>query len=124
MRSLEEFHEQTDALTALMRVKLGVRGSSFAAVLARAGRHLPRHIRADGQMLSQALSRADHPRLALTLDLPSLQRAAQSMRTHLDGIDVADRRWGFFLGLLGGMAFNLLAFAALLILFLVWRGLV
>ena len=53
-----------------------------------------------------------------------LGKAAGALETHLKSIDLADRRKGFFLGVLGTMAFNILLLAALLFAVLRWRGLI
>ena len=109
-------------LTELMRKKLGVRARSFPAALSRAGRRLPRHLRREAQALAAALPLADHPKLRQTLDMPQLDAAARDLQAFLQSIDLADRRKGFILGVLGTIAFNLLALAALAVLILAWRG--
>lgn len=122
MRNADEFVREIEELRELMVRKLGVRAKSFPAALSRAGRRLPRAIRREGQVLAQAIPLSDHPKLARTLDTDRLGRAAVAMREYLDGIDLADRRWGVFLGILGSIAFNFLLAAALVIVWLAWRG--
>ena len=112
------------AITALMHAKLGARGASLRAALRQAGRRLPRRIRGQARLLAEAEPFAHHPRLRLTLDAAALARAAGAVEAHLDAIDLADRRKGWWLGMLGGMAFNMLAFFALLVALLRWRGIV
>ena len=110
------------ATMILLREKLGVRGATLAAALHRARHSLPRHVYRRGLILAEAEPLADHPKLSLTLDAPALAAAAQDVRAHLDSIDLADRRKGWWLGMLGGLSFNLILFVALLIGVLVWRG--
>ena len=63
-------------------------------------------------------------RLRLILDTPRLEKAAHEVQAHLRSISLADRRWGWFLDTLGSLAFNLLALAVLVLIFLLWRGLI
>ena len=63
-------------------------------------------------------------RLAVTLDLKRPSEAAERVIAHLRAIDVADRRKGLILSILGSMAFSVLVVLALLVIVLVWRGFV
>lgn len=119
-----EIETRIAGITALMHAKLGGRGSSLRAALGRAGRRLPRRIRSQARLLAEAEPFAHHPKLRLTLDDAALSKAAGEVEAHLNAIDLADRRKGWWLGMLGGMAFNLLAFLALLVVVLRWRGIV
>ncbi|MDF1717459.1 MAG: hypothetical protein P1U75_12420 [Antarcticimicrobium sp.] len=119
-------HAQTPdriaGITALMQARLGARGATLRAALHQARHQLPRRIRAQAARLAEAEPFAAHPRLRLTLDADALDKAAREVEAHLNAIDLADRRKGWWLGMLGGLVFNMLAFAALLIAVLVWRG--
>ena len=106
----------------LLRTKLGVRGTSAERALSRSKRLLPSWAQGALAELARAEQVLDHPRLSLTLDRAALSRSARELRAHLKTIDVADRRKGWWLGMLGGLSFNLIAFTALLIGVLVWRG--
>ncbi|MDP5217770.1 hypothetical protein Q5Y75_11110 [Ruegeria sp. 2205SS24-7] len=116
--------EQQIAQTiAMLRAKLGVRGKTLAAALRRARHRLPKHIYKQALLLAQVEDRAAHPKLRLTLDSPKLADAAEKVQTHLDAISLTERRKGWLLGMLGGLVFNLLLLAVLLLLFLLWQGL-
>ena len=119
-----EVAARCDDLCRLMEDKLSLRRGPFEARLHRAGRRLPARIRAQGQIVAQAAAMAAHPRLARRIDHTAVDRAYIEMRNHLKGIDAADLRRGAVLGVLGGLAFNLLLFAALVLAFLRWRGMV
>lgn len=108
----------------LLREKLGVRARDLASALRRARYRLPRRVYNRGMLLAGAQDRARHPKLRLTLDMPVLAGAAREIQAHLRAIDLADRRKGWWLGMLGGLAFNILLLIALVIAFLVWRGLI
>ena len=114
--------ERVNQIRELMRQKLGVRGRSFSAALAKANRRLPRSLRKDGRLLADALPMAEHPKLRQTLDMRRLEGAAASLQAHLEAVDMADRRKGWILGVLGTIAFNLLVLSAIALGLLIWRG--
>jgi len=119
-----EIEDRIAEIAALMRAKLGARGATMRAALRNGHHRLPRRVRGQARLLAEAERLADHPKLRLTLDAEALGKAAGAVEAHLKAIDLADRRKGWWLGMLGGMAFNILAFVALLIVVLRWRGLV
>ncbi len=108
--------------SALLREKLGARGGSLEKALGKARNRLPRRIYKQGLLLAKAQGTAHHPKLRLTLDHASIDKAAREVQAHLSAIDLADRRKGWVLGMLGGLSFNLILAVALLIAFLMWRG--
>ena len=111
-------------LCALLDEKLSLRRGPLQTRLNRAGRRLPARIRAQAQLIAEAETLATHPKLSLRIDRDRVARAHAEVRAHLRAIDAADRRRGAVLGLLGGLAFNMLLLAALTLAFLRWRGLV
>lgn len=117
----EAFKGELEGLRQLMRQKLGVRGRDFPSALARAGRQLPRALRAEGKAVVAALPMLDHPKLARTIDGARMAQATAALRDHLGAIDLADRRKGFWLGVLGSMAFNILLVIVIAVVFLAWR---
>lgn len=92
--------------------------------LKRARRRLPRRVYRQGRKLAAAVPLIEHPRLRLTLDEKPLRGAAREVRAHLEQIDLADRRRGLWLSILGSIGFSLLTVIALLVVVLRWRGLV
>ena len=111
-------------LCALLDEKLSLRRGPLQTRLSRAGRRLPARIRAQAQLVVEAETLAAHPKLALRIDRDRVACAHAEVRAHLRSIDPADRRRGAILGLLGGLAFNLLLLAGLTLAFLRWRGFV
>ncbi|WP_050603279.1 hypothetical protein [Ruegeria sp. 6PALISEP08] len=109
---------------ALLRAKLGVRDKTLEASIRKAKRRLPRRVYKQAMVLARSEAMAAHPKLRLVLDTPKLNHASEVVQGHLSAINLADRRWGWFLGMLGGLAFNLLALTTLLLVFLWWRGLI
>jgi len=110
-----------DVLSEL-RAKLGVRGKDLATALSKARHRLPRRIYNLGQVLVAAEPLAGHPKLGLTLDQTALTAAAEEINAHLAAIDLAERRKSWWLGILGGLSFNLILMVVLLIVVLRWRG--
>ena len=114
--------EMAAALAQLLHRKLGARGDGLEAKLRRAGRKLPRRIRRLALEIVAAEKLEAHPRLARQTDKAALARAFAAVAKHLDAIDLAERRRGLILGILGSVALALLTIFAALTAFLVWRG--
>ncbi len=119
----KELQACTDRLADLLAEKLHLSRGSFERRMRRAGRRLPKRLHQQAAVIVQAQHVAGHPRLAIQTQADDVYRAAREIEQHLKTIDPVDRRKGAILGLLGGLSFNLLALAALVILFLRWRGL-
>lgn len=109
-------------IDAQLREKLGVRGKDLKAALGKARHRLPRRVYRQAMSLVLAEPLAGHPKLCLTLDHEALTKAAAGVSEHLEAIDLADRRKGWWLGTLGGLSFNLILMAVALVAVLVWRG--
>jgi len=105
-----------------LRAKLGARGTDLATALGKARPQLPRRVYNLGQSLVAAEPLAGHPKLRLTLDHSALATAADEISAHLATIDLAERRKNWWMGLLGGLSFNLIVMVVLLIAVLRWRG--
>ncbi len=124
MSQQTEFQIQIVQTLHLLRKKLGVRGKTLAESVRRARRRLPKQVYRQALELARAEPMAEHPKLHLVLDMPRLDKAAQDVQSFLRAINLADRRWGRFLDILGSMAFNLLVLGALVLVLVLWRGLV
>ncbi|WP_424831087.1 hypothetical protein [Ruegeria sp.] len=108
----------------LLRKKLGVRDKTLAASVRRARRRLPRTVYKQALVLARAEAMMDHPRLRLVVDTPALQKASDDVQTHLRSIDLADRRRGWVLSVLGSIALGILVLGGVIIFVLRWRGLI
>jgi hypothetical protein len=106
----------------LMRQKLGVGASDMARAVAKAKNRLPSKTYNQALLLAKAEPLSVHPKLCLTLDASTLELAAGDVQEYLNSIDLADRRKGWVLGMLGGLAFNMILFVVVLALVLYWRG--
>lgn len=123
MEQAEHIRTHAETLRRLMAKQLGLRHGPLSRRLAKAGRRLPTGVRKDISLVAEAEEMARNPRLALRLDTSTIDPAFDRAAAHLRAIDVADRRKGLFLSILGSVAFNILAVIVLLIVMLRWRGL-
>ena len=114
--------QMADRVADLMHEKLGLRGKGLGAKLSRSGRLLPGYVRAEASVLAEAADKSRNARLQAQIDHQRVAHAYQVCVTHLRSIDVADRRWGAFLGWLSSMALQFLLIAAAVIGVLIWRG--
>lgn len=109
-------------IRGLLEDKLGVRGRDLTQALRRAGRRLPRRVRAQAAVLAAAERQSGHPRLARQIDRHRMQKAFDAVRDHLRAIDVADARIARWLSIAGSLAFNMIAVTAGFVLWLWWQG--
>lgn len=114
--------QMADRAADLMEEHLKIRGKGLAEKLRRGGRLLPRKIRAQARLLAEAAEQARHPHLRLRIDMARTTEAYDSLCRHLTTLSRWERRRIAALNLLGGLAFNMLLLAALLIAVLLWRG--
>lgn len=114
--------QKSRVLRGLLRAKLGVRSATLAQGLRRAGRRLPRGVRAQGAELVRAEMLAKNPKTARQIDPVAVARAFETVKAHLQAIDVVEERKGRALGVAGALAANLIAVAVLFIVWLWWRG--
>lgn len=122
MTEPQDFETTTATLLAALREKLGVRANTLQDARTPAKRLLPRRVFKSYEVLQRAEPFLAHPKLARTVDASALATATKDLRAYLDGIDLADRRKGWWLSLAGSLAFNLLALSVLVIVVLIWRG--
>ena len=106
------------AIRQQLEAKLGVKSRDLSQALRRAGRRLPRRVRAQAAVLVAAEKRVGHPKLARQMDGGAVREAY----AHVRAIDGADARKGRILGLAGVIAFNLLLIIVAFVIWLWWRG--
>jgi hypothetical protein len=124
MSAHDDLIARLDRLRPLFREKIGGTGASMERDARKKGHRLPRGMRRRARALARAEPMLAHPKLRLTQDAVQLNRQADVLEDYLNAIDLADRRKGWWLGMLGGMAFNILLVMILLVVVLRWRGLV
>ena len=119
-----DLSQRIEALSELLREKTGASGGTFTAQMRKARHRLPRPVVRQAQIIAETEALLDNPRLSRTIDGPRFDAASAALTAHLESIDLADRRKGWWLGMLGGMAFNLLAALVLFIAALRFLGLI
>lgn len=113
---------KTDALLVLMREKFGVRSKSLSKAMAKIGRRFPARLHRQAEVILAARQVAGHPKLMLLTDAKKVETACDEITAFLAQIDVADRRKGVVLNLLGSLSLNLISVAVMLLAFLIWQG--
>lgn len=124
MNEMQDIAAKVETIQDLLSEKFGMRKRALPKMLRRVGRRVPRRVRKQAQVLAQAEGLAAHPKLVRRVDRAAVSQAFDEVRTHLRGIDVADRRKGIWLSLAGSVAFNLLAVGVGVIVVLLWRGII
>jgi hypothetical protein len=119
---MDSLQAQSARVAELMKERLGIRGKTLARKLGRSGRLLPKRIKQDASVLVEAAGLAQSPRLVKMIDRKRVNAAYKACVTHLEAIDVRDRRIGALLGVLGSLSMAFLVPGAALIAVLVWRG--
>ncbi|QFS81785.1 hypothetical protein FIU97_03255 [Roseivivax sp. THAF40] len=109
-------------IETLLAQKFGASSGRLNRRAIKVGRRLPRAQRRDLGLLARAQSMAGHPKLSRMIDTRKTERAAERLRDWLGAVDVADRRKGRVLDLLGSLSFNLICLVVLLMVVLRWRG--
>ena len=113
---------QIDAMRDLFEKHLGVRAPTLEKAVRRAGRRLPRGVRAKAGVLVEAEGYATHPKLERRIDRAATDAAVNELSTYLKAQDLDRERTTRRLNALAGLVFNLLLVGALLIVVLRWRG--
>ncbi|WP_300012870.1 hypothetical protein [uncultured Roseobacter sp.] len=112
-----DIEAKSEALSSALERRLGVKGRSLAQQVKRAGRRLPRRIRAQAQLVAEADAVRGNPRLLRQMGDEQVAQAYSEVLEHLAGIDRADARRGRILSVLAAIAFNLiLLFTALVVI--------
>ncbi len=101
--------ERADALAELMSVQLRVRGDGLRDVTSRAGRRLPRHLRADAEGIADAVDQWGNPKLQRLVDEKAIVKSERKLRKLLENQDPRKVRRGEILDLLAKIAFVVLA---------------
>ncbi|MEM9578717.1 MAG: hypothetical protein AAF999_17105 [Pseudomonadota bacterium] len=116
--------EKTHRLTQLLEKHMGTRGKTFEAAVRRAGRRLPRGLRAKAQVLISAQHMAVHPKLMRRVDPEEVAAAYDALEAHLIQMDLTEQRKTRALNIAAGLALNLLLVGGVVLAVMRWRGLV
>lgn len=118
----KDLNQKCEALSGLLKEKIGPRGATLEKQVKSTGRRLPKRLHQEADVILEARKKAPHPKLAATVDSQRVGTAFTRLTDHLEAIDPKDRRKGKLLGWLGYQVFNLILIATALILLLLWRG--
>lgn len=118
----QDLAPQIDDIRSLLDTQLRVRGDTLDKQIYRAGRMLPRKIRAEAAFLVQANQLAQNPKLARMINPGRVAQAHQAISTYLRSVDPKERARTRALNYAGFVAFNMLLLVAVIIAVLVWRG--
>ncbi|MCV3270564.1 hypothetical protein [Roseobacter sinensis] len=119
-----EIETDMRALKEAVEKHLGIKGASLGQQLRRAGRRLPRHLRAQAGLLAEAEVLVGNPRLLRQLDEARVARALDDVGTYLRGIDRAEARRTRLLSIAAVIAFNLILLFTAVVVVLRLRGLI
>jgi len=122
MIDADEFFARAEALRPLFKEKLGVKGHDLRQAFGRAGRSLPRKLRADGAMLSRTERVVGNPHIARQLEALPVWDAFDRVSAFLRSVDVGYRRRGRLLDIAATVSFNLIVVITGFVLWLWWRG--
>lgn len=118
----QDLAPQIDDIRSLLETQLRVRGDTLDKQIQRAGRMLPRKIRAEAAFLVQANRLIQNPKLARMINPNRVGQAHQAISTYLRSVDPKERARTRALNYAGFVAFNMLVLAGVIITVLVWRG--
>lgn len=101
----------SEKLAELMARQLRLRSGRLADVMARAGRKLPRHLQAEAQVIVDAETFSEHPKLSHRVDGKRLKKAERKLRNFLEMQDPKTERRAEFLDRLAAIVFILFVIA-------------
>ncbi len=119
---IDKLHAWTAAISKLFEQRLRVKGPTLSRQVDRAGRLVPRRLRAEARYLAEADLLAQNPKLYRMVDMAHARRAHDALTEWLRGVDPKASRRARMLDRLTLIAFNLLLLAVALVGVLVWRG--
>ena len=122
MVSAADIDQKIEKLEQLLARKCGAKRGGLSRRAHKAARYLSARTKRQIASLEEARQLVGHPRLAQRLDGATLQRAYEDAVAQINTVDRKDVRKGFWLGLLGSLAFNLILAFAIFLVVLGLRG--
>lgn len=114
--------ERSNALAEKMAKQLRLRGEGLKDIAARAGRKLPKRLRAEVEAIVQAQEMAENPKLMHHVDLERIKIAERKLNRFLDSQNPAAERRAEFLDAVAKIAFVIFTVVLAIFLMLLWRG--
>ncbi|AZQ68764.1 hypothetical protein EF888_17495 [Silicimonas algicola] len=112
----------TRDLAERMATQLRVKGTDLTDVVSRAGRKLPRRLRAEATVLIEAQALARNPKLGRRVDQARVLKAERRLRAYLDRLDSGSEKRAEILDRLAAVGFVVLVVAGVLFYVLVQQG--
>ena len=117
-----EFERKQAELKRLLENKFGATSGDLISRMSKVGRRAPKRAHVAARVIAEAHVHAGHPKLRRFIDESAVDHAFITLRGFLKSVNVADRRKGIVLSVLGELSYNLLMALALFLAFLRWRG--
>lgn len=111
-----------ERVSALLSERLGVKGRSLSEQIDRAGRRLPRKVRAEARILANATGLHSNPKLAAIADHARVAHAYNICVGHLGKIGQSERRRAFLREVLERVAVAMFVTLILVVSVLWLRG--
>ncbi|NNE87888.1 MAG: hypothetical protein HKN27_07405 [Silicimonas sp.] len=105
-----------------MAKQLRLSGDNLEDIAARAGRKLPKHLRAEVHTIVEAMRMAEHPKLMHHIDPSRIAKAEKKLSRFLDKQDPMKERRNEILDVLAKIAFVIFSVVLATFLTLLWRG--
>ena len=115
-------HQMADRVAQLLEERLSVGGRDLGAKLKRAGRILPKRVRAGADLLAVAAEKSRNPKLLGQIDMGEVADAYDVCVRHLTTIDPAGRRRDTVAGMVGFVGYGILFLVIGIMAVLLWRG--
>ncbi len=119
----EDLLKQVDVLAVAMRKRLELRGSDPWSVLERGRSYLSSRMQDELDYFLEARMMANHPKLAMQIDMQRIEGAVRKIDLQLRKIDLPRRRRLRNYGIATTIALNLAFVIAAVIAVARWRGL-
>ncbi|MFT6452633.1 MAG: hypothetical protein ACJA06_002135 [Halocynthiibacter sp.] len=115
-------HARAEALAHLFEEHLGLTGQGLEGKLRRAGRSLPRWVRAESRKILAALGQEGAPKLARQIDEARVARAFSMIEKWLVEQSPWEKRRAWAIGFAASNVFNFMVIGGALAAVLLWRG--
>ena len=115
-------YERLNELTAFMSQQLRLKGATFSEVASKAGRKIPRRLKRDIAVISDAETLIQNPKLAIRIDEKQFAKSERRLRAHLEGFDPKAERRGEILDTIAKVAFVVVVVVLALFFFLISVG--
>jgi endo-1,4-beta-D-glucanase Y len=112
----------SEDLATKMAKQLRVGSGDLEAVAAKAGRKLPKHLRAEVALIVEAMRLAEHPKFMHRVDMARLAKAEKKISRFLDKQDPTTERRNEILDTVAKIAFVIFSVVLAVFLTLLWRG--